>query len=81
MGKNTWIVCPPILQSIKVIRHPKIVKAMQEQLETLTLTSRAFNNNMLGPFLKKLCEFTGMEVALPMNTGAEAVETGMKIAR
>ncbi len=61
--------------------HPKIVKAMQEQLETLTLTSRAFNNNMLGPFLKKLCEFTGMEVALPMNTGAEAVETGMKIAR
>ncbi len=62
-------------------RHPKVLKAMEEQMKDLTLTSRAFFNDRLGPYLKKLCEFTGMEVALPMNTGAEAVETGIKIAR
>jgi len=62
-------------------RHPTIVKAMKDQLEVLTLTSRAFHNNLLGPFFERLCNFSGMEVALPMNTGAEAVETGLKIAR
>jgi ornithine--oxo-acid transaminase len=62
-------------------RHPKIVAALQEQLERVTLTSRAFHNDRLGPFLKKLTEFAQMEVALPMNTGAEAVETAIKIAR
>ncbi|MFX1511316.1 MAG: ornithine--oxo-acid transaminase [Promethearchaeota archaeon] len=62
-------------------RHPKVLKVMAEQMEKLTLTSRAFFNDKLGPYLKKLCEFTGMEVALPMNTGVEAVETGIKIAR
>lgn len=61
--------------------HPKVVKAVKKQLKTLTLTSRAFYNNRLGSFLKKLCEVSGFEVALPMNTGAEAVETGIKIAR
>jgi len=62
-------------------RHPKIIKAAREQMELVTLTSRAFFNNKLGPFLKKLTKVTGMEMALPMNTGAEAVETGMKMAR
>ncbi len=62
-------------------RHPKIIKAAKEQMELVTLTSRAFYNNKLGPFLKKLTKVTGMEMALPMNTGAEAVETGMKMAR
>jgi len=62
-------------------RHPKIVKAAKDQLDTSTLTSRAFHNDKMGPFLKKLCEFTGFESALPMNTGAEAVETALKAAR
>jgi ornithine--oxo-acid transaminase len=61
--------------------HPKIIAAMKKQLEKVTLTSRAFFNDQLGPYLKYLCEFAEMEMALPMNTGAEAVETGIKIAR
>ncbi len=61
--------------------HPHIVAAAQAQLERVTLTSRAFHNDMMGLFLKKLCEFTGYEKALPMNTGAEAVETALKAAR
>jgi len=62
-------------------RHPKVIVALTEQAGRLTLTSRAFHNDMLGPYLKKLTEFAQMEVALPMNTGAEAVETAIKIAR
>ncbi|MFH1754947.1 MAG: ornithine--oxo-acid transaminase, partial [Candidatus Latescibacterota bacterium] len=62
-------------------RHPKIIKALRDQANRVTLTSRAFHNDMLGPFLKKLTEVTQMEMALPMNTGAEAVETAIKIAR
>ncbi len=62
-------------------RHPKILKAMQEQLERITLTSRAFYNDRLGLFLKKLHDITGYDKALPMNSGAEAVETALKIAR
>ncbi len=62
-------------------RHPRIVAALEEQLGRVTLTSRAFHNDRLGPFLKKLTEVTRMEMALPMNTGAEAVETAIKIAR
>jgi ornithine--oxo-acid transaminase len=61
--------------------HPRIVNAVKEQLERVTLTSRAFHNDKMGLFLKKLCEFTGYEMALPMNTGAEAVETALKAAR
>ncbi len=61
--------------------HPKIVKAVRDQLDRVTLTSRAFHNDKMGLFLKKLCEFTGYEMALPMNTGAEAVETAIKAAR
>jgi len=62
-------------------RHPEIVKALVEQAERITLTSRAFHNDKMGPFLKKLCEIAGFEKALPMNTGAEAVETAIKAAR
>lgn len=62
-------------------RHPVIMKALFEQAERLTLTSRAFYNDQLGPFLKELVELCGMEMALPMNTGAEAVETAIKCAR
>jgi len=62
-------------------RHPKIIKALIDQANVCTLTSRAFHNDRMGLFLKKLCEFTGYENALPMNTGAEAVETALKAAR
>jgi ornithine--oxo-acid transaminase len=62
-------------------RHPRIIKAAKQQLGIVTLTSRAFYNDRLGPFLKLLTEVAGMDVALPMNTGAEAVETGIKLAR
>jgi len=62
-------------------RHPAIVKAAKEQLDRLTLTSRAFHNDQMGPFLKELCEITGYEKALPMNSGAEAVETAIKAVR
>ncbi|QSE97911.1 ornithine--oxo-acid transaminase [Fulvivirga lutea] len=61
--------------------HPKIVGALKEQAETLTLTSRAFYNNVLGPYEKYLTEYFGFDKVLPMNTGAEAVETALKICR
>lgn len=61
--------------------HPKIKAAMLAQLDKVTLTSRAFRNDQMGPFLKELCDLTGYEMALPMNTGAEAVETAVKAAR
>jgi ornithine--oxo-acid transaminase len=61
--------------------HPRIVKVLEEQAKKLTLTSRAFRNDQW-PFLaKELCEFAGYEMALPMNSGAEAVETAIKAAR
>ncbi len=70
--------------------HPEIIKALKEQAEKVTLTSRAFYNDVMGPFLKRLCEVIGPHVndpnksgimALPMNTGTEAVSTGLKVAR
>ncbi len=61
--------------------NDRIVKATVEQMQRVTLTSRAFSNDRMGRFLKKLCEVSGMEIALPMNTGAEAVETAIKLAR
>lgn len=61
--------------------NPAILAAAQEQMRKVTLTSRAFRNDQMGPFLKELCELTGYEMALPMNTGAEAVETAIKAAR
>ena len=61
--------------------HPKIVKALKNQAGKLSLTSRAFHNDQMGTFLKKLCTLTGYQRALPMNSGAEAVETSIKVAR
>jgi len=61
--------------------HPKIVGALKEQAETLTLTSRAFYNDVLGPYEKYMTEYFGFDKILPMNTGAEGVETAIKICR
>ena len=61
--------------------HPKIVGAMVEQAQTLTLTSRAFHNDKLGLFEKYATETFGYDKLLPMNTGAEAVETALKICK
>ncbi len=61
--------------------HPRILNALIEQAQKLPLTSRAFRNNQLPLFAKHLCDLTGYEKMLPMNSGAEAVETAMKIAR
>ena len=61
--------------------HPRIKNAMIEQLGTLTLTSRAFHNDQLGPFEQYITEYFGYDKVLPMNTGAEGVETAIKLAR
>ena len=61
--------------------HPHIKAAALAQLEKVTLTSRAFRNDQMGPFLQKLSELSGYEMVLPMNTGAEAVESAIKVAR
>ena len=61
--------------------HPVLVAALREQAGRLAVTSRAFHTATLGPFLARLCAMTGMDRALPMNTGAEAVETAIKAAR
>ncbi len=61
--------------------HPRIVQAMVEQAQRLALTSRAFRNDQLPLLAKELCELTGYEMMLPMNSGAEAVETAIKAAR
>lgn len=61
--------------------HPAIKEAAIEQMNRVTLTSRAFRNDQMGPFLQELCALTGYEMALPMNSGAEAVETAIKAAR
>ncbi|MFC4855055.1 ornithine--oxo-acid transaminase [Actinophytocola glycyrrhizae] len=62
-------------------RHPDLVAAAVEQLGRVTLTSRAFHHDQLGPFCQELAELTGTEMVLPMNSGAEAVESALKIAR
>ncbi|MDX1498518.1 MAG: ornithine--oxo-acid transaminase [Woeseiaceae bacterium] len=61
--------------------HPRLVKAVTEQAARLNIVSRAYYTDRLGPFLARACELTGQDVALPMNTGAEAVETALKTAR
>jgi ornithine--oxo-acid transaminase len=62
-------------------RHPRIIEAARAQLDRITLTSRAFHNDQMGPFLAELCAVTGYRKSLPMNTGAEAVETANKMVR
>jgi len=61
--------------------HPRLVEALTAQARRLDTISRAYFNDRLGPFLARACELTGMDVALPMNSGAEAVETALKAAR
>jgi ornithine--oxo-acid transaminase len=61
--------------------NPKIAAAAKKQLARITLTARAFHNDQMGPFLKQICQLAGFPKALPMNTGAEGVETAMKAAR
>ncbi|SCG33879.1 ornithine--oxo-acid transaminase [Micromonospora halophytica] len=62
-------------------RHPTLIRAAHEQLDRLTLTSRAFIHDQFADFCRELAELCGKELVLPMNTGAEAVETGIKVAR
>lgn len=62
-------------------RHPKIIDALKKQADRVTLTSRAFHSDQLGPWYETICKLTKKEMALPMNTGAEAVETAIKAAR
>ncbi len=62
-------------------RHPKIIAALKEQADRVTLTSRAFHNDQLGPWQEKVCQLTNKNMVLPMNTGAEGVETAIKAAR
>jgi len=90
-AKGSWIQDPTgkryldMLASYSALnqghRHPKIIAALKAQAERVTLTSRAFHNDQLGPFLKQLADISGFEMVLPMNTGAEAVETGIKACR
>ena len=61
--------------------NPRLVRLVQEQVATLNIVSRAFYTDKLGPFLERVCELTRQDMALPMNTGAEAVETAIKAAR
>ena len=61
--------------------HPRIIAKLTEQARRLAVPSRAYYNDRLGPFLEEICKLTGLDVALPMNTGAEAVETAIKAAR
>lgn len=62
-------------------RHPELIQVAKDQLDKLSLSSRAFYNSVLGEWMEKLCKFTGKSMVLPMNTGAEAVETALKTAR
>ncbi|MFI6934183.1 ornithine--oxo-acid transaminase [Streptomyces sp. NPDC050287] len=62
-------------------RHPRLIEAAHRQLDRLTLTSRAFHNDQLAEFAERLAALTGLDMVLPMNTGAEAVESGIKVAR
>jgi len=62
-------------------RHPKVIQALKDQADRVTLTSRAFHNDQLGPWYEKMAKLSGKNMVLPMNTGAEAVETALKAAR
>jgi len=62
-------------------RHPALVGAARAQLDKLTLTSRAFLHDQFGPFCRELAQLCGTDLTLPMNTGAEAVESAIKVAR
>jgi ornithine--oxo-acid transaminase len=90
-AEGVWVVDPEgnkymdMLSAYSAVnqghRHPKIIEALKNQADRVTLTSRAFHNDQLGPWYEKICKLTNKEMALPMNTGAEAVETAFKAAR
>lgn len=90
-AKGIWVVDPEgnkymdMLSGYSAVNqghcHPRIIQALKEQAEKVTLTSRAFYNNQLGTWFEKVSKVTNKEMVLPMNTGAEAVETAMKTAR
>ncbi|HET8947533.1 MAG TPA: ornithine--oxo-acid transaminase [Candidatus Polarisedimenticolia bacterium] len=90
-GEGVWVYDPDgnrymdMLSAYSALnqghRHPRIVQALKDQADRITLTSRAFHNELFGPFCEKLCRLAGMEMALVMNSGAEAVETAVKTAR
>jgi ornithine--oxo-acid transaminase len=90
-GEGVWVYDPDgnrymdMLSAYSALnqghRHPRIVQALKDQADKITLTSRAFHNELFGPFCEKLCRLAGMELALVMNSGAEAVETAVKTAR
>ncbi|MCK5583096.1 MAG: ornithine--oxo-acid transaminase [Elusimicrobiales bacterium] len=90
-GEGVWVYNPEgdkymdMLSAYSALNHghchPRLVNTLIEQGKKLTLTSRAFNNDQIGPFFEELCAFTGYEMTLPMNSGAEAVETAIKAVR
>jgi ornithine--oxo-acid transaminase len=90
-GEGVWVYDPDgnrymdMLSAYSALnqghRHPRIIQALKDQADRITLTSRAFHNELFGPFCEKLCRLAGMEMALVMNSGAEAVETAVKTAR
>jgi ornithine--oxo-acid transaminase len=90
-GEGVWVYDPEgkrymdMLSAYSALnqghRHPKIVQALKDQADRITLTSRAFHNELFGPFCETLCKVAEMEMALVMNSGAEAVETAIKTAR
>ncbi|MBP2076620.1 ornithine--oxo-acid transaminase [Oceanobacillus polygoni] len=90
-AENVWVEDPEgnryldMLSAYSAVnqghRHPKIIAALKNQADNVTLTSRAFHNDQLGPWYEKICKLTNKDMALPMNTGAEAVETAIKAAR
>lgn len=82
VGGNRYLDCLSAYSAVNQGHcHPAIAQAALSQMGRVTLTSRAFRNDQMGPFLRELCHLTGYEKALPMNTGAEAVETAIKAAR
>ncbi|MFJ8237927.1 ornithine--oxo-acid transaminase [Ureibacillus sp. NPDC094379] len=90
-GEGVWVYNPEgnkymdMLSAYSALnqghRHPKIIQALKDQADKVTLTSRAFHNDQLGPWYEKLTQMTGKNMVLPMNTGAEAVESAIKVAR
>ncbi len=90
-GKGAWVKDPEgnkyldMLSAYSAVNqghcHPKIIDALKKQADKITLTSRAFHNDQLAPFYEKAAQLTGKDMILPMNTGAEAVETAVKAAR
>jgi ornithine--oxo-acid transaminase len=90
-GEGIWVSDPEgnrymdMLSAYSAInfghRHPRIIHALKEQADRITVTSRAFHNDQLGEFCSVLAKLTGKEMVLPMNTGAEAVETAIKAVR